>query len=479
MFFYFFREIFTVNPQSLTTGLSGKLEQHQLLSHTQMRSLEVLAMPLAGVLQSVAQELAVNPMLEMEEFSFAPAELPDSPRQSETPDADDYEANSTLSEEWRENLPLPADTPPGDENFDYLANLPAPPPQLRTMLLEELFAMELDEKTRLIAQEIIFSLNDDGFLTVPAADLAMVCDAELFEVEDALKLVQQIAPAGVGARDLGESLKLQLIRQGKLSSVMEKLLSEGLEYLENNRRSELEKKLGISADELDGLLHTLRALNPFPGRSASPASSGEVITPELIISRKEDGEYFVALARESMPPIRLSGYYEKLLEDRTLSAEDRNFLNEKAARARELIQAVMERGNTLLRIGELIIRRQKDFLDNGVESLHPFTMTEAASLLELSESTVSRAVAGKYADTPRGVIALKFFFPSGGTQELSNQAVISKIRALIENENPDSPLSDDEISGILKKQGISVARRTVAKYRDALNIPSSSRRKRR
>ena len=169
----------------------------------------------------------------------------------------------------------------------------------------------------------------------------------------------------------------------------------------------------------------------------------------------------------------------KLLEDKSLAADDRKFFTEKLARARELIQSLVNRGGTLQRLGEFIVKRQKDFLDSGVEKLHSLTMKEAAEFLELSESTISRAVSGKYAESRRGVLPLKYFFPSGGKAEFSDQAILQKIKELIEKENPSMPLSDDDIAGKLKKNGIPISRRTVAKYRDMLRIPASFRRKRR
>ncbi len=465
-----------MSSQNLNTGLSGRLEQHQILSQSLRRSLEVLAMPAVELSTLISAELAANPLLE-EVPPEASAELPQPESAPEAAyDENDYEANSTLSDRWADDLPLPGENS-GNE-VDYMSLIPAPQPQLRAVLLQDIFSLDMDEESRRIAVEIVSALNDDGYLAVPLADLAMSCDAPMENMEKVLHLVQKIAPAGVAARDLGECLKLQLIRQGKLFPEMEKLLNEGLADLEKNHLAKLEKNLGVTAEKLESMLKILRGLNPFPGRAFSQVTAGEVIVPDMAFIPGEDGSYKVVLRKDPAAKIRIVPLYEKLLEDKSLSADDRKFFAEKLARAKELIQSLANRGSTLQRLGEFIVERQKDFLDSGVEKLHSVTMKEAAEALELSESTISRAVSGKYAETLRGVLPLKYFFPSGGKAEFSNQAILQKIKELIEKENPSMPLSDDDIAGRLKKNGISIARRTVAKYRDMLHIPSSSSRKR-
>ena len=465
-----------MSSQNLNAGLSGRLEQHQILSQSLRRSLEVLAMPSVELSALISAELAANPLLE----EVPPEPLPELPAAEASPENDydenDYDANSTLSDHWADDLPLP--TGSGEQEFDYISQIPVPPPQLRVMLLQDIYALELSEEYRRIAVEIVSALNDDGYLAVPLADLAMSCDAPMEDMEKILLLVQKIAPAGVAARDLGECLKLQLIRQGKLFPEMEKLLNDGLADLERNRLADLERNLGITAEKLESMLKILRGLNPFPGREYSTVSPGELIVPDMAFLPGENGGYKVVLRKDPATRVQIVPIYEKLLDDRSLSAEDRKFFNEKLLRAKELIQSLASRGSTLQRLGEFIVKKQSDFLDHGVEKLHNMTMKEAAEALELSESTISRAVSGKYAETHRGVLPLKYFFPTGGTAEFSNQAVLQKIKGIIEKENPSMPFSDDDIAGILKKSGISIARRTVAKYRDMLHIPSSSHRKR-
>ncbi len=464
---------------SLNTNLSGKLEQLQQLSGSQLNSLELLALPQIALSARLAQEFAANPVLE---------EVPPEPSGDIAPgndsaesvdnDENDYETNSFCAEEWADNLPLP-----GNERdaalSDYFSNSPAPPPSLKAMLLSELSCSACPEELLPAALEIISALDDDGFLTLPLPDIAMSCDAGMDEVERALAWVQNIAPAGVAARDAAESLKLQLLRRGELTPALEKLLSEGVEELEKNQLPALCSKLGVSPQELTAMLKTLRQLDPAPGREKNKSSA--VIVPDIEIIRREDGSLHTEVKRDHLARITVSPLYEKMLDDPGLAADDRKYIAEKISRAQELVQALRMRGSTLERLGDVIIGEQRDFFEYGVSALRPLTMKHAAELLNLSESTISRAVAEKYAATPKGVYPLRFFFTggfaAGNDGEIAVQAVKSRIREAIEDEDPRTPLSDEAIAAQLRSDGIPVARRTVAKYRESMNIPTSSRRK--
>lgn len=460
----------------LSAGLGVQQEQRQHLSLNMRRSLELLALPLAELDLQLTAELQVNPLLEE---NIVPVESPELPEKNsgETEDENDFESRIDIADQWREHLPLPDAGGDDDEHWDYINSLPAAPPPLRAGLIREIATMELPEKLCQCAMEIVFALDDDGYLKTPLADLAMICDAGLNELEKALRIVQEIAPAGVGARDLPECLKLQLLRRGQFSVDMEKLLAGGVAELENNRPDILVKKLGVSPEKLAEMLKLLRSLNPFPGRQNS--DSGAVVIPDLVISRTPQGNYTAAL-RSFRRDFIISERYIKMLADPSLDPETRAYLAVNHTRAKELLKAIELRGTTLKRLGDMLAEVQAEFFDRGVEFLKPLTMKQAAGILEVSESTVSRAVAEKYAETPQGVLPLKFFFSGGiesGQGDLSNQAVMEKIRQLVELEDPKSPLSDDAIARELKKSGIAVARRTVAKYRDILKIPASKMRK--
>ncbi len=467
-----------IQNQKLAAGLRGQLEQRQLLSQNLRRSLELLSLPVTGLESRLSAELESNPLLELPDFPEAPELLP-SGNENIAGDENDYEANSVLAEEWSDELPLPQNISPEDEKRDFIGSLPAPPPPLRTELMVELSAMDLPEKLLLCAFEIISALNDDGFLEMPLADLAMVCDAEMPEMQEALELVQQIAPPGVAARDLPECLRLQLSRSGRLSAQMALLLDEGLEDLEKNRLDHLAVRLGTDIAGVKALLKTLRSLNPAPGRQSTPVNA--VVVPDLTVIRQDDGRYRCVVNRGEFSRIAISPVYEKLLDDHSLSEDDRAYLTGKLASARELLRALSMRESTLKQLGDLLVGYQHDFFDRGIAALKPMTMKTAAGILNVSESTVSRCVADKFAETPQGTLPLKFFFSggydSGNGSEISSQAVMDKIRELISQEDSFSPLSDEMIVKLLKKSGISVARRTVAKYRELMKIPPSSLRK--
>lgn len=456
---------------------TGMLTQQQHLSHSQHQALELLSLPLTALESRLLQEFAVNPVLE----ELPPENLPERPEETagENTDENDYETNAVCAEEWSDDLPLPPAEKAAPDVLDYLGNSPAPPPSLKTRLLTELSFADCPPELYAPAVEIISSLNDDGFLNTNLADIAMTLDVEISAVNDALVLVQTIAPPGVAARDVAESLKLQLMRSGKMTPALERLLSEGVEDLEKNRLPALCTKLGVTPEELEKMLRTLRTLNPVPGREKN--NTAAVITPDLTIARTEDGNYTATVRWGNYVRIGISKMYSDMLQKPALSAEDRHYLLEKIQRGKELIEALALREKTLKRIGDVIIAEQRDFLDRGVKALRSMTMKQVAATLELSESTISRAVAEKFADTPQGIFPLRFFFSggygSGDGKDVSSQAVKELIRNAISDEDPHHPLSDDALSVMLKDQGINVARRTVAKYRESLNIPSSSLRK--
>ena len=465
-----------------STNQTIKQEQRQQLSQNMLQSLAFLELPLAALENRLAEEFTLNPFLEesvpeckKEDFS----EYSDSGKNSDDFE-NDYDAELSYSEQWHDELPLPEYKEKfSGEELDYLGNSPAPPPSLRVQLLAELNVVNIPENLLPIALEIISALDDDGFLTINPADLAMSCDAEMHEVEEALQIVQNIAPAGVAARNVGESLKLQLAGKNLLTPEFEKLLDNGMELLEKNKMPQLADMLNISMDELDTMLKILKTLNPAPGRCEK--SGSVAVLSDIDILLNENQEYVAVPRRENFTGITLSPVYQKLLQDESLSSADRKFLQEKLNSAKELIQALAMRQSTLKQLGDLLVRYQKDFFDSGIKALKPMTMKKAGEILNLSESTISRAVSEKFISTPHGFYPLKFFF-SGGVEsdsgeEIASSAVIAKIKELIANENPAKPLSDEALAEKLKEQGINIARRTVAKYRDKIKIPSAAMRK--
>ena len=469
-----------------TTSLGQSQEQRQQLSAKTLQSLELLHLPLPELEARLTREIETNPVLE----ETLPDELPPEPSSpsEERDDGDEsrFDERNAEADEWRDTLPLPEGGGSEAGAHDIFANSPAPPEPLESLLLRELATSNADERTREVALAVIGSLDENGFLTTPAADVAMMCNADLEEVEAALKLVQSFDPPGIGARNLPEALKLQLERAGKLTPVLEKLVDEHLEDVAKNKLPQVAKALGVTLDELRGLLDELKKLVPTPA-AAFRAAPDSFVEPELEIRRGRDGEYTVHLLRERRREVVISERYLKMLDDPTLDPETKAYVRERIQRARELLAALDRRKSTLEKLGEVIVSTQRDFLVRGVKALHPLTMKRAGELMNVDESTVSRAAADKLVITPQGVFPCRFFFGSGFSPAtaggdadagVSNRAVMERIREIVAAEDPEHPVSDDAIAAMLKAEGTSVARRTVAKYRDLLKIPASSLRRR-
>ena len=470
-----------------TTGLAQHQEQRQQLSARALQSLELLHLPLPELEAHLTQELQSNPVLE----ELAPDEaLPES--SSDAPDDND-EANlderGAEADEWNDELPLPPGIPgtAGEPASEYMANSPAPPPALEDILLRELATSNASEREREVGRAVIDALDDNGYLSTPLADVAMSCDAELGEVEAALKLVQSFDPPGIGARNLGESLKLQLLRKGEMTPVMEKLIDGHLDDVAQNRIPQVARALGITIGELGDLLAELKKLDPAPA-ARFRADGADAVEPELEIRRERDGSFSVHLLRERRREVVISERYLKMLEDPSLDPETRAYVRDRVARARELLAALDRRKSTLEKLGDVIVATQRDFLEHGVKALHPLTMKHAGELMHVDESVVSRAAADKLVATPQGVFPCRYFFTSGfspaaagnGNADggVSSRAVMERIRELIADEDPARPLSDGKLAALLNEEGTPVARRTVAKYREALKIPAAALRRR-
>ena len=470
--------------------------QEQQIGARQLQSLSILELPSLELEARMRSEMAQNPVFEElppDDFALpAPADAP--PAESEDSGDDDRELTAAAqgNDEWREEIPLPENSDDSaDPRYDRLANTAAPisGAELREELAAELAPLGLAPKVRELARRIIDALDDHGYLTTPLAEIAMAGDASIEEAEAALCAVQSLDPAGIAARSIPECYMLQLERRGELTDFMRRLLTEGWEDLIGNRIPRLARRLGVPLDEIGDAFRLLKSLTRVPVRFADDPE--KTVAPELEFRCDEDGKCSVRMLREYGPRVVISDRYLKMIDDPATDPETREYLREKIRRARELLQALADRGSTLLKLGEFIARRQRDFFESGVKALRPLTMKEAAAELGCHETTVSRAAKDKYAATPWGVKPLGFFFPggapasagtaaaSGKTEEtLSNRAVTERIRELIAEEDPRHPLSDDAISEALRAEGIDVARRTVAKYREKAGIPKTSLRRR-
>jgi len=331
-----------------------------------------------------------------------------------------------------------------------------------------------------IAEFIIGNLNEDGYLTLPVEEISVKLQKPVEKIEAIREKIKMFDPPGCGSLTLKECLLAQMDSLNIHDEMARKIISDYLPMIQKSDLQELARMLGLSLAELKLHLDLIKNLEPMPGRKYSEDKDIYVV-PDIFVV-KEDGEWKVFLNEEGLPRLRINHYYQQLALSGVQSDQEASqFLKEKIKRALWFIRSLEQRHRTIYRVASYIVTRQKDFLDKGIEFLKPMTLIEVARELGLHESTIGRVVANKYMMTPLGLYPLKFFFHKSLSgvygEEISSLRIKEHIKKLVENEDKNNPLSDDEIVEILGKENIQIARRTVAKYRDQLGIPSSHIRK--
>ena len=328
---------------------------------------------------------------------------------------------------------------------------------------------------------IIESLDDNGYLTQSRSELAESLDLQPEEIEKVLAVIHTFDPAGVGAENLSECLLVQLASQDRLTELKQRVISEFLEDMAANRLAAIAKKLGTDTDQIQRIADEIRTLDPKPGRAFASQDETRYITPDVFVE-KEDGDYHVIINEGSVPRLMVSSYYRQVLRE---SANDRNlaeYLNDRINTANWLIRSIEQRKQTIYNVVSAVVRYQRDFFEYGPKHIKPMTLKQIAEEVGIHESTVSRSINGKYMQSPRGVFEIREFFTSGvsaGSGEgMSSKAVKSIIRDMVEKENPKKPCSDQYMADRMQEDGINISRRTVAKYREEMGIPSSQKRKR-
>jgi RNA polymerase sigma-54 factor len=346
-------------------------------------------------------------------------------------------------------------------------------------LEKQLGRLALDGVQRRIATLLVGNLNEDGYLAVTPEEVADEAGAETAEVIEMLHLLQTLDPPGVGARDLSECLRLQLARRGGNCGTAVRVVSGHLDLLARKKFPEIASALGVPQESVREAGTLIAALNPKPGRAFS-GEEAQVFSPDVVIEKIGE-DFVVSLVRESVPQLRISRTYRDLLGEAAGVAEVRSYLRDKIRGGKFLIRSIQQRQQTILAITREIAVRQRRFLEDGVAALAPMTMAQVAGAVGVHETTVSRAMAGKSVATPQGIFELKFFFTSGyraaDGAEVSSTSVKDAIAALIRGENLHKPWSDQHLADQLKADGLAVARRTVAKYREVLGILPSHLRK--
>ena len=339
---------------------------------------------------------------------------------------------------------------------------------------------DLDEKEMDVAEIVIGNIDENGFLQSTVEELADVADSDVDTVDEVLSVIRSFDPSGVGAADLRECLLLQLERKGKLDSIEYLVVDKHMDALGRRRFPEISKAVGLGIDEIQEIAENIGQLNPRPG-SAFEETAEQYVVPEVFVEWKND-QWEVYSNREEMPQIRISNTYKDLMSQARDSKDVREYIRGKIRDGNFLIRSIHQRHDTILKIGREIVARQSDFLENGVSHLKPMTMSEIAEKVEVHETTVSRAVSGKYMKTPQGLYEMRYFFTgaiksSDGGEGKSNTSVKQILSELVEGEDKSKPLSDEAIVKLMGEKKVKIARRTVAKYRGELGIlPSSMRR---
>ena len=473
---------------------SQELKQEQILAPQQIQSLEILLAPLLELQTKISQELESNPTLEQEspgneELAGDVLTETDSAQKNSTGDEMKERDDDGLFElmqfaqSWHDFLPygdlVNRNTPEDKEKRQHFFDSLATEKSLQEQLLEQLRMVDVTEKKRELAELIIGSIDDSGYLRSIPADLATVGEVDLKEIKDAMALVQSFDPPGVGAENLKESLLIQLKRRNNKNSMLTKLIRNHIDDIADNKLPLISKKMGISMDQLYKLLAMIRTLNPYPGSAFSP-NQPIYILPEVTVEEK-DGKFFITSNDDYLPKLRISQLYLKLLEDPKIAPTTKEYIREKLNKSKALMKSITLRQSTITQIAEVILDSQYEFFTKGVEYLRPLTMQQVADKLGIHETTVSRAIANKYIKTPCGLFEFSFFFSTGyhsdEGEDISSRSIMEKIRDLIAREDTAKPLSDLKLANLLKEQGLTVARRTVAKYREEMGIPSSHLRK--
>jgi RNA polymerase sigma-54 factor len=484
---------------------STQLKQELKINPRLYQAMDLLYMPLLDLQQHLKQELLNNPFLEMsDEEEEQEEQSEETDTEVEVEAADDREKEKEKDEiDWEEILLDGFDAGGRKEEHEereYYEPVTVDRRDLSDHLRDQITLQDLNPRQVVLADEFIGNIDEDGYLKATleailegvndmvrhAAEESDIDDEALPlytmpEADEMLGIIQNLDPPGVGARDLRECLMLQLKEAGLEQSVPFRLVRDCFEELINHRWSEISKRFGISPSDVQKAADEIQKLDPKPGIKHSDLSDN-YITPDLVVE-KIDGRYHVFLNDANLPRLKLSKAYQEIARDKKkFDGESKEFISNKLNSANWMIQAIEQRRQTMLKVMNYIVERQREFFEKGVHFLKPLTLREVAEVINMHESTVSRVTNEKYVQTPRGVLPLKFFFSSGlstsGGEDVSARGIKAQIQKLVSDEDPKHPLTDQAIVNILKQGGVQIARRTVAKYRDQLGVLSARMRKR-
>ena len=480
---------------------STQLRQELKINPRLYQAMDLLYMPLLDLQQHLKQELLNNPFLDLVEAEDDEEEQEGEAEEPAQAEAEDERAGEI---DWEEILLDGFDTAGGrreeHEEREYFEPVTVATRDLSDHLRDQVSLLELTPRQTLLADEFIGNINDDGYLACGVDDIVRALnevvtkaaeeagreteDLPLYTEDEGQKMlgtIQSLDPPGVGAQDLRECLLLQLKEAGLEQSVPYRLVRDCFEELINHRWSEISKRFGISAGDVQKAADEIAKLDPKPGLQYGSRDDNYII-PDLIVEKTDD-RYHVFLNDANLPRLKLSRAYQEIARDKKkFDGENKEFISNKLNSANWMIQAIEQRRQTMLKVMNYIVERQREFFEKGIQYLKPLTLREVAEVINMHESTVSRVTNEKFVQTPRGVLPLKFFFSSGlatsDGEDVSARGIKAQLQKLVQEEDPKHPLTDQAIVNILRESGVQIARRTVAKYRDQLGVLSARMRKR-
>ena len=452
-------------------GYELTIEQTQKLSMTPelIQAIQILQYNNQELNEYIDKELLENPILESEYHKESDTEIDIDSLRDQLIQADEnveaykqWESHSTSDEYSYENFVA----------FNYT---------LTEFLIEQLHFSSLKGQDAEIGRYIIENIDDNGYLSMSLEEICSVLDVDLDSCERVLDLIHTFEPSGVGARDLNECLIIQLASLGELTDEIEFIISNRLKDLADNKYALISKEVGISLTEVQEIADLIKTLEPKPGRGFDSDNSIKYILPDIYVE-ETNGEYIVSANDGSTPSLHISSYYNSLTEEAKSDKELSNYLNNRFNSAMWLMKSIEQRKKTIYNVASAIVQFQNEFFAKGERFLKPLTLKQIAETVGVHESTVSRAINGKYMQCPRGVFELKYFFTGGILNEdgsgVSSNSIKSMIKEFVDAEDDKKPLSDSKISEMLHEKGIDISRRTVAKYRDDIGILPSSKRRR-
>ncbi len=457
----------------LTQDISIEQQQKLLMTPELRQAIAILQMSTLELSEHVQKELEENPFLEVRE------------EQPEEGEGDNDDDSDNKMEEWEEYFNdrdigyTPREKKEEEKSFE---NFVARRPSLYEHLEFQLHIASNKEDDLAIGTYLIGSIDSNGYLCVGLDEVAIKLNVSREKVDRALELIQSFHPHGVGARNLAECLLLQLRYYGKESQIARDIISDHLGDLGRGRLNKIAQALAVSVQEVQDIGDLIRTLDPRPGLQYSSSDETKYVLPDVFVEKVE-GEYIVVVNDFNFPRLIINRAYESILrQPDSFSQDAKKYLEEKMGSAIWLIRSIEQRRMTLYKVARCIVDIQSEFLDRGVEYLKPLNLKQVADIIEVHESTVSRATTNKYIQTPQGLFELKYFFSTGvqsyGTEKVSSKSIKYMLEEIIAAEDPTKPLSDDAITKVLNNKGIRISRRTVAKYRQELGILSTMARRR-